>query len=449
MTSNSSQDWQVFISCKVSDENDEYTRDWYIAKELYELLKANSIRVFMSSFSIEEMGESFFMKAIADALNSSQIMVVVGTTNENICSRWVEIEWSSFYNAILSGRKKDAKIYTYIDNIRESELPLFLNSTQSFPVSRKNNLVKTIMTALGMNYTSTSLKTESEPTIKSITSRNGDELIYVEGGIFIMGDTWGDGFLNGNPPHEVELTYDFYIGKYEVTFDEYDRYCRESGATRPSASGFGRGQRPVINVSWNDATAYCNWLSEREKLPKAYDNDGNMLDKDGRVTTDITKVLGFRLPTEAEWEYAARGGNKSKGYKYSGSDNVDDVAWYWRNSGDKYLTGDWDLDTIMKNNCKTQEVGKKAPNELGIYDMSGNVYEWCSDCYQDYTLLFDFNSAQKNPYHIFDLLRAFRVNRGGSWLNGAADVRVVSRDGYSPTYTSFRTPGFRIARTVP
>jgi len=422
MTSNSSQDWQVFISCKVSDENDEYTRDWYIAKELYELLKANSIRVFMSSFSIEEMGESFFMKAIADALNSSQIMVVVGTTNENICSRWVEIEWSSFYNAILSGRKKDAKIYTYIDNIRESELPLFLNSTQSFPVSRKNNLVKTIMTALGMNYTSTSLKTESEPTIKSITSRNGDELIYVEGGIFIMGDTWGDGFLNEKPPHEVELTYDFYIGKYEVTFDEYDRYCRESGATRPSASGFGRGQRPVINVSWNDATAYCNWLSEREKLPKAYDNDGNMLDKDGRVTTDITKVLGFRLPTEAEWEYAARGGNKSKGYKYSGSDNVDDVAWSPSNSG-----------------VITHEVGQKERNELGIYDMSGNVREWCSDCYSNYT-----SSAQTNPYNNSG---SGRVYRGGSWLKDEVVVRVGGRDSNSPTYT-YLDLGFRIARTV-
>ena len=141
----------------------------------------------------------------------------------------------------------------------------------------------------------------------------------------------------------------------------------------------------------------------KEKLPKAYDSNGNLLDKDGRVTTDITKVLGYRLPTEAEWEYTARGGNKSKEYKYAGSDDVDEVAWYYLNSGGR-----------------TQEVGKKAPNELGIYDMSGNVWEWCSD----------------------------RVFRGGSWGYIATLTRVAVRGGFSPSYTR-NYLGFRIARTVP
>ncbi len=247
--------------------------------------------------------------------------------------------------------------------------------------------------------------------------------VLVESGSFTMGDTWGDGFDSEKPLHEVLLTYNFYIGKYETTFDEYDAFCEATSRSKPSDSGWGRGDRPVINVSWWDAIDYCNWLSEKEKLPKAYDSNGNLLDKNGSITTDPSKVLGYRLPTEAEWEYAARGGNKSTGYKYSGSDNVGDVAWYSSNSG-----------------SKTQEVGKKAPNELGIYDMSGNVWEWCSDWYGNYS-----SSAQTNPYNNSGL---FRVFRGGSWNYDATYTRVAGRYDYSPSRT-YDGLGFRICRTVP
>ena len=247
----------------------------------------------------------------------------------------------------------------------------------------------------------------------------------VEGGTFTMGDTWGDGYDNEKPTHKVTFTYNFYIGKYETTFDEYDAFCEATGRSKTrDYYGWGRETRPVIYVSWFDAIAYCNWLSEKEKLPKAYDSNGNLLDKDGSITTDPSKVVGYRLPTGAEWEYAARGGNKSKGYRYSGSDNVDEVAWYDPNSGGM-----------------TQEVGKKAPNELGIYDMSGNVYEWCSDWYEDYS-----SSAQTNPYN--STAGSFRVFRGGSWNRNATYVRVAYRYRYSPTY-SYAYLGFRIARTVP
>jgi len=249
-------------------------------------------------------------------------------------------------------------------------------------------------------------------------------MVLVDKGSFTMGDTWGGGGSDEKPTHKVTFTYDFYIGKYEVTFNEYDAFCNATGRSKPSDSGWGRGQRPVINVSWNDAIAYCNWLSEKEKLPKAYDSNGNLLDKNGRVTTDPSKVVGYRLPTEAEWEYAARGGNKSKGYKYAGSDNVSDVAWYSSNSG-----------------SKTQEVGKKAPNELGLYDMSGNVWEWCSDWYGSYS-----SSAQTNPYN--STAGSGRVLRGGGWINVAADARVANRLNFSPTFT-FYFLGFRICRTVP
>ena len=255
---------------------------------------------------------------------------------------------------------------------------------------------------------------------------NGDELIYVEGGSFVMGDTWGDGDRdNEKPTHKVELTYDFYVGKYPVTFDEYDRYCKETGATKPSDSGWGRGRRPVIYVSWNNAVEYCNWLSEKEGLPIAYYGDGSLLDENRRKTEDITRVKGYRLLTEAEWEYAARGGKKSMGYKYSGSNSPDSVAWYYySNSGDK-----------------THEVGQKKSNELGLYDMSGNVYEWCSDWYGSYSI-----SAQTNPYD--STAGSYRVDRGGCWNSGATYSRVASRNYGLPTYTGSGL-GFRICRTVP
>ncbi len=245
------------------------------------------------------------------------------------------------------------------------------------------------------------------------------DLVLVEKGSFTMGDTWGDGYDWETPTHKVTLTYDFCLGKYQVTFDEYDAFCNATWRSKPYDEYIGRGKRPVINVSWNDAIAYCNWLSEKEGIPKAYDDDGNLLDKDGMITTDPSKVVGYRLPTEAEWEYAARGGNKSKGHKYSGSDNVDDVAWYGQSG--------------------TQEVGRKVPNELGLYDMSGNIWEWCSDWYGNYS-----SSAQTNPYNNSG---SNRVSRGGSFVFNARYVRVASRMSYESTDV-FGFLGFRIARTV-
>ncbi|HRV02577.1 MAG TPA: formylglycine-generating enzyme family protein [Mesotoga sp.] len=277
---------------------------------------------------------------------------------------------------------------------------------------------KPVETKTGATYRQDSRESE-------IKTSNGDELIYVEGGSFVMGDTWGDGDSDEKPTHKVELTYDFYVGKYPVTFEEYDRYCKETGATKPSDWNWGRGRRPVINVSWFDAVEYCNWLSEKEGLPIAYYGDGNLLDENRRKTEDITRVKGYRLLTEAEWEYAAKGGKtkKSMGYKYSGSNSPDSVAWYDSNSG-----------------SKTHEVGHKKSNELELYDMSGNVWEWCSDWYGSYSSL-----AQTNPYNNSG---SRRVLRGGSWFNDATYTRVANRGSVSPTST-VNALGFRICRTVP
>ncbi len=260
------------------------------------------------------------------------------------------------------------------------------------------------------------------------TEEPPEGFVLVEGGVFMMGDELEDLPDDCIPVHQVTLTYDFYIGKYQVTFEEYDAFCDDTGITKPGDEGWGRGPRPVINVSWWDAIAYCNWLSEEEGLPVAYrlegePDEGQMLDADGNLTADITKVIGYRLPTEAEWEYAARGGKHHSPYEYSGSDNVDDVAWYRGNS-----------------ERKTWPVGLKLPNALGIFDMSGNVWEWCSDRWYSYT-----EESKTNPY----VSRGSgRVLRGSSWGSSATDVHVAYRGGSSPT-AAYNFYGFRVTRTAP
>ena len=228
------------------------------------------------------------------------------------------------------------------------------------------------------------------------------EMVYVEGGSFMMGatpeqelDYWDD----EKPVHHVRLS-NYYIGKYEVTQAQWEMVM----GTNPS---YFRGPNlPVDNVSWDDVQEFIRRLNA-------------MTGK------------SYRLPTEAEWEYAARGGNKRLGYKYSGSNDVESVAWYSGNSG-----------------FETHPVGTKAANELGIHDMSGNVYEWCSDWYGDYS-----DGSQTNPRGPSS--GSFRVLRGGSWFDDSwlddswyyddADFwRVSYRNGDSPDSEDIIF-GFRLA----
>ena len=206
----------------------------------------------------------------------------------------------------------------------------------------------------------------------------GFEMVYVKGGTFTMGATaeqGSDAESDEKPTHSVTLS-DYYIGKYEVTQAQW------TAIMGSNPSKWKGDNLPVENVSWNDI---------QEFIAKLNAQTGKR----------------FRLPTEAEWEYAARGGNQSKGYKYSGSNNISEVAWYYTNN----------------SNSKTHPVGQKAPNELGIYDMSGNVWEWCQDWYSSsaYT-----SSSQTNPTGPSS--GSYRVLRGGSWCNGAGSCSVSIRN---------------------
>ena len=238
-----------------------------------------------------------------------------------------------------------------------------------------------------------------------------ENMVLVEGGTFQMGDTFGDGSTDEKPVHSVTVS-SFYLGKYEVTQREW----RDVMGTNPSTC---RGDSlPVENVSWYKAVEFCNRLSAKDGLDPSYAISGT------NVTYDFSKN-GFRLPTEAEWEFAARGGNQSRGNECSGSNDRNEAGWYVGNAGGT-----------------THQVGTKIPNEIGLYDMSGNVWEWCWDIYGAYS-----SSAQNDPTGASSGSR--RVLRGGSWGGvgrGNFSLRSTERDNaYNPNGSSYGDVGFRVA----
>lgn len=225
-----------------------------------------------------------------------------------------------------------------------------------------------------------------------------------------MGSDTGE--FDEKPVHQVTVS-SFMIGKYEVTQEQYKQVM----GTNPSkfSSGTKAPRRPVEQVSWYEAVAFCNRLSELEGLKKVYAINGT--DVKGDFSWN-----GYRLPTEAEWEYAARGGSQSQGYTYSGSNDAGSVAWHDGNSGNT-----------------THPVGTNAPNELGLYDMSGNVWEWCWDWYKGgYEAL-----PQRDPIGVSS--GGPRVNRGGSWNNSFNNLRSTKRNGNSPSLR-YDILGFRLLR---
>ena len=226
---------------------------------------------------------------------------------------------------------------------------------------------------------------------------NGIVMVYIPPGKFTMGSN--DGQDNEKPPHEVYLD-GYWMGKYEVTFDQYDQYCKETKTKSPDDEGWGREKRPVISVSWHDAIAYCDWLSHKTGL-------------------------SFKLPTEAQWEKAARGSDSRK-YPWGSREPEKKIA----NFG-LYIS-------------QTTPVGSypDGASPYGLLDMAGNVLEWCNDWYSsDYYK----NSPPKNPpgpdsgtHHVI---------RGSGWSYTAGSLRCANRGYDGPSDHDFRL-GIRLCQDI-
>jgi formylglycine-generating enzyme required for sulfatase activity len=231
------------------------------------------------------------------------------------------------------------------------------------------------------------------------------EMVEIKAGSFMMGspDNEANRSADESPQHQVTIAKAFAIGKYEVTFEQYDLFAQATGRKLPDDQSWGRGKRPVINVSFNDAQAYVNWLAQQTN--KAY-----------------------RLPSEAEWEYAARAGTQTVWFWGNDENKAEDFAWFTKNSDDK-----------------TQSVGEKNPNAFGLYDTAGNVYEWTQDCWhEDYKFAPDDSSVwleteNGNCNH--------RVLRGGSWYYDPQFLSSAYRLRFNADLANFNL-GFRIARVL-
>jgi len=300
----------------------------------------------------------------------------------------------------------------------------------------------------------------------SALAANPTNMVFVEGGTFSMGDIWGDNF-SARPAHPVTVD-SFKMSECEITQAEMARVMnwahenekivvkkkrvrtdgREPEDLFPPEKLGWTGERfepkdenlPAHQVSWHGVAAYCNYRSEMEGLIPCYKMKGSK-----RWQCDFD-ANGYRLPTEAEWEYAARGGVSGRNTKYSGSDILDEVGWgrktevKWHDNGEAgyYAAG---IDPVLVS--KIQPVGEKKPNELGLYDMSGNVWEWCNDWYGEYK-----GGSQTSPTGSKDPNRGkTRVIRGGSYAAKGFGCRVDGR-GHSTVDKWDWAIGFRVVRSV-
>lgn len=460
--------YDVFISSK--------SEDYYLAEEVYNFLTKNGLSVFIASEELQKIGEAQYANAIDEALDESVHMVVVASSLSHIKSKWVKYEWGIFSNDIKSGYREGNLLTILSSDVELKTLPASLRHQQSFHFDNYKKLIldflkvpqkenkfnldqqqintptsvaifkiysnenckiildgKVVGTVEGMadepvsikmshkgdyRFKAVNLITEESKIIKEHIDINEEKVIEIEWGTTIIANkscpqikefnVFGNifnmisvepgrfymGGLQKDIPnaHEVVLTKGYYIGETLVT----QRLWHAIMKNNPSR--FINESNPVDSVSWNDCQSFIDRLN---------------------------KITGasFRLPYEAEWEFAARGGIYSKEYKYSGSDNIDDVAWYDGNSKDQ-----------------THPIKQKNPNELGIYDMSGNVWEWCQDYYDVYDKAVAYDPS--GPF-----FGVKRVYRGGCWCE-KDNCRITARKADVSDFSSFGGLGLRLALSL-
>lgn len=395
--------YDIFISCK--------SEDYAKAEPIYHWLVEQGYNPFFAAIS-RQTGTTIATGAVVgeidEILDQVDNMIVFVSKANYAQSRWVKREWELFVGEQLAGRKQ-GNIVTILDGVLVKDLPaVTLRNMKSFTIDTyKNGLLRYMRKTgqeeieLSKEQNETELSKEKEPNVQEsllFTIKGGVKfkMVKVLGGQFEMGATeeqGDDAFEDEKPAHKVTLS-DYYIGETEVTQGLWKAIM---GGNPSVYKNNNDDILPVENVSWEDVT--------KKFIPK--------LNKQTRRK--------FRLPTEAEWEYAARGGNQQKDneYKYSGNGDINKVAWY----GATFFG-------------ETHPVRQKESNLLGLYDMSGNVWEWCSDWFGSYNDREEINP--KGPENGTE-----RVIRGGSYFNYDWRCRVSYRGKETPSTESMRI-GFRL-----
>lgn len=434
--------YDVFISSK--------SEDYHLAEKVYNFLTGQGLSVFLASKILKKLGESEYASKIDEVLDNSTHLIVVSSKLDYINSKWVKYEWSLFSSDLKSGYRQGNLLTILSNSIELKNLPASLRHRQSFRLDafqenimgylvteddergkgfppnpnpslweKINGCLKThkkvltiaicVSVAIGLIFSfmseiknlliaspSNIAVTDTTYTIKGVSF----DMVLVKGGTFIMGANSLPNRDNEKfviKRHEVALS-DYMIGKTEVTQELWQAVMGSN------PSHFRGDSLPVENVSWDECIVFIKKLNEFtiDSRPKGW---------------------AFCLPTEAEWEYAARGGNMSQNYKYSGGNDIDSVAWHGGNSSNK-----------------THAVATKSPNELGLYDMSGNVWEWCYDWYGSCS-----DAPQTNP--IGPSSGSRHVIRGVGWRKYSEPWTVFHRISGTPGYNSNRL-GLRLAMSI-